>query len=126
VQRFYQTRLCRSVWRKVYPPFVWLAKIPITAAPKTGFPLRFNTLLGYFGIVTTALRAVVPHFRFNKDLILYLNSSRAESSGEFKFNKNPSCLPAIGFALGEAGESLCLGGKYFLFRLCRVRDLLNV
>jgi hypothetical protein len=32
---------------------------------------------GYFGIVTTALRAVVPHFRFKKDLILYLNSSRA-------------------------------------------------
>jgi len=23
-------------------------------------------------------------------------------------------LPAIGFALGEAGGSLCLGGKYFL------------
>jgi hypothetical protein len=47
------------------------------AAPKTGFPLRFNTPLGYFGIFTTAQRAVVPHFRFTKDLILYLNSSRA-------------------------------------------------
>jgi hypothetical protein len=77
VQRFYETRLCRSVWRK--------AKIPISEAPKTGFPLRFNTLLGYFGIFTTAHRAVVPHFRFKKDLILYLNSSRAASSGEFKF-----------------------------------------
>jgi hypothetical protein len=77
VQRFYETRLCRSVWRK--------AKIPIPAAPKTGFPLRFNKLLGYFGIFTTAQRAVVPHFRFKKDLILYLNSSRAASSGEFKF-----------------------------------------
>jgi hypothetical protein len=40
-------------------------------------PLRFNTLLGYFGIFTTAHRAVVPHFRFKKNLILYLNSSRA-------------------------------------------------
>ena len=50
-------------------------------------PLRFNTLLGYFGIFTTAHRAVVPHFRFKKDLILYLNSSRAASSGEFKFKK---------------------------------------
>jgi hypothetical protein len=48
-------------------------------------PLRFNTLLGYFGIFTTARWAVVPHFRFKKDLILYLNSSRAASSGEFKF-----------------------------------------
>jgi hypothetical protein len=84
VQRFYETRLCRSVWRKVYPPFVWLAKIPIPAAPKTGFPFRFNTLLGYFGIFTTAHRTMVPHFRFKKVLILYLNSSRAESSGEFK------------------------------------------
>jgi len=97
-------RLCRSVWRKVYPPFVWLAKIPIPAAPKTGFSLRFNTLLGYFGIFTTAHRVVVPHFRFKKDLILYLDSSRVApktgfpphniggqvrftptSSGEFKF-----------------------------------------
>jgi len=39
VQRFYETRLCRSVFRKVYPPFVWLAKIPIPAAScyETGF-----------------------------------------------------------------------------------------
>jgi hypothetical protein len=61
-------------WRKVYQPFAWLAKIPIPVAPETGFPLRFNTLLGYFGIFITAHRAVVPHFRFKKDLILYLNS----------------------------------------------------
>jgi len=27
----------------------------------------------------------LPHFRFKKDLILYLNSSRAASSGESKF-----------------------------------------
>jgi hypothetical protein len=80
VQRFYETRLCRLVWRK--------AKIPIPAAPKTGFPLRFNTLLGYFGIFTTARWAVAPHFRFKKDLVLYLNSSRAASSGEFKFKVN--------------------------------------
>jgi hypothetical protein len=80
VQRFYETPECLSSGsnkRKVYPPFVWLAKIPIPAAPKTGFPLRFNKLLGYFGIFTTAHRAVVAHFRFKKDLILYLNSSRA-------------------------------------------------
>ena len=77
VQRFYETRLCRSFWRK--------AKIPIPAALKTGFSLRFNTLLGYFGIFTTTLQAVVPHFRFKKDLILYLNSARAASSREFKF-----------------------------------------
>jgi hypothetical protein len=30
---------------------------------------------GYFGIFTTVHRAVAPHFRFKKDLILYLNSS---------------------------------------------------
>ena len=40
---------------------------------------------GYFGIFTTVHRAVVSHFRFKKDLILYLNSSRAASSGELKF-----------------------------------------
>jgi hypothetical protein len=88
VQRFYETPeglSSGSNKRKVYPPFVWLAKIPIRAAPNTGFPLRFNTLLGYFGIFTTTHRAVVPHFRFKKDLILYLNSFRAASSGEFKF-----------------------------------------
>jgi len=90
VQRFYEPRLCRSVWRKVSPPFVWLAKIPIPAAPKTGFPLRFNTLLGYLGIFTTAHRAVIPHFRFKKDLILYLNSSRTANSGEFKFKHSTS------------------------------------
>jgi hypothetical protein len=32
---------------------------------------------GCFGIFTTAHRAVVPNFPFKKDLILYLNSSRA-------------------------------------------------
>jgi hypothetical protein len=30
---------------------------------------------------------VVSNFRFKKDLILYLNSSRAASSGEFKFKR---------------------------------------
>jgi len=61
---------------------------------KPGFAAQFGEGLkflssqqttGYFGIFTTAHRAVVPHFRFKKDLILYLNSSRAASSGEFKF-----------------------------------------
>jgi hypothetical protein len=61
---------------------------------KRGFAAQFGERLkslspqqatGYFGIFTTAHRAVVPHFRFKKDLILYLNSSRAASSGEFKF-----------------------------------------
>ena len=62
---------------------------------KRGFAAQFGESLkflspqqvtGYFGIFTTAHRAVVPHFRFKKNLILYLNSSRAASSGEFKFN----------------------------------------
>jgi len=39
----------------------------------------------YFKIFTTALQALVPHFRFKKNLTLYLNSSHAASSGEFKF-----------------------------------------
>jgi hypothetical protein len=65
---------------------------------KRGFAAQFGERLkflspqqatGYFGIFTTAHRAVVPHFRFKKDLILYLNSSRAASSGEFKFKKRP-------------------------------------
>jgi hypothetical protein len=60
-------------WRKT--------KIPIPAAPKTGFPLRFNKLLGYFGIFATTLRVEPPHFRFEKDVNFYLNSSRAASSG---------------------------------------------
>jgi hypothetical protein len=63
---------------------------------KRGFAAQFGERLkflspqqskGYFGIFTTAHRAVVPHFRFKKDLILYLNSSRAASSGEFKFKQ---------------------------------------
>jgi hypothetical protein len=80
VQRFYETPEDLSSGSNKRK-----AKIPIPPAPKTGFSLRFNTLLGYFGIITTAHRAVVPQFRFKKDLILYLNSSRAASSGEFKF-----------------------------------------
>jgi hypothetical protein len=62
---------------------------------KRGFAAQFGERLKflspqqaateYFGIFTTAHRTVVPHFRFKKDLILYLNSSRAASSGEFKF-----------------------------------------
>ncbi|HSQ84685.1 MAG TPA: hypothetical protein VLM43_08170 [Desulfobacterales bacterium] len=63
-------------WRK--------AKIPIPAAPKTGFPLRFNKFLGYFGIFATTLRVEPPIFRFEKNFNFYLNS-RAASSGEFKF-----------------------------------------
>ena len=63
---------------------------------KRGFAAQFGERLkflspqqatGYFGIFTTAHRAVVPLFRFKKDLILYLNSARAESSGEFKFKE---------------------------------------
>jgi len=50
------------------------AKIPI--------PLQAT---GCFGVFITTLRAVAPHFRFKKDLIFYLNSSRAANSGEFKF-----------------------------------------
>jgi len=66
---------------------------------KRGFAAQFGERLkflspqqamGYFGIFTTAHRTVAPHFRFKKDLILYLNSSRAVSSGEFKFKKEPN------------------------------------
>ena len=69
---------------------------------KRGFAAQFGERLkflspqqatGYFGIFTTAHRAVVPHFRFKKDLILYLNSSRAASSGEFKFKNWPFTAP---------------------------------
>jgi hypothetical protein len=81
VQRFYETPEGLSSGSNKRK-----AKIPIPPAPQAGFPLRSNKLAsGYFGIFTTAHRAVVPHFRFKKDLILYLNSSRAASSGEFKF-----------------------------------------
>jgi hypothetical protein len=38
----------------------------------------------------------LPHFRFKKDLILYLNSSCAAISGEFKFK----CLKIL---IQEAG-----------------------
>jgi hypothetical protein len=47
---------------------------------KRGFAAQFGERLkflspqqatGYFGIFTTAHRAVVSHFRFKKDLILY-------------------------------------------------------
>jgi hypothetical protein len=48
--------------------------------------LRFtSTSQGAFRNFATAHRTVVLHFRFKKDLILYLNSSRPASSGEFKF-----------------------------------------
>jgi hypothetical protein len=59
-------------------------------AAQSGERLKFlspQQAAGDFGIFTTALRAVAPHFRFKKDLILYLNSSRAASSGEFKFER---------------------------------------
>jgi len=40
--------------------------------------LRFtSTSYGVFRNFYHSLRAVAPHFRFKKDLILYLNSSRA-------------------------------------------------
>jgi hypothetical protein len=61
---------------------------------KRGYAARFGEKLkflspqqatGYFGIFTTAFRALVSHFRFKKVLSLYLNSSRAASIGEFKF-----------------------------------------
>jgi hypothetical protein len=61
---------------------------------KRGFAAQFGERLkflspqqatGYFGIFTTAHLALVSHFRFKKDLILYLNSFRAASSGKFKF-----------------------------------------
>jgi hypothetical protein len=47
---------------------------------------------------------VVPHFRFKKDLILYLNSSRAASSGEFKF-KDKDDMEIIYLAEQEATKA---------------------
>jgi len=41
----------------------------------------------YFGIFTTTHRVMVSHFRFRKHLILYLNSSCAAGSREFKFKE---------------------------------------
>jgi hypothetical protein len=64
---------------------------------KRGFAAQFGERLKflsphqateYFGIFTTAHKAVVPNFRFKKDLILYLNSSRSASSGEFEFKRS--------------------------------------
>jgi hypothetical protein len=49
VQRFYETPeglSSGSNKRKVYPPFVWMAKIPIPATQKTGFPLRSDKQRG--------------------------------------------------------------------------------
>jgi hypothetical protein len=88
VQRFYETRLYRSVWRK--------AKIPIPAAPKTGFPP--HNIGGQVRFASTRFWGIsefLPQpnglwyrtFALKKDLILYLNSSRAASSGEFKFKE---------------------------------------
>jgi hypothetical protein len=51
--------------RKVYPPFVWRAKIPIPAAPMNR-DLRQAT--GYYGIYAEILRISTPHFRNKKDL----------------------------------------------------------
>jgi len=78
---------------------------------KRGFAAQFGERLkflspqqatGYFGIFTTAHRALIPHFRFKKDLTLYLNSSRAASSGEFKFKhqfvKVESIIESWGFS----------------------------
>jgi hypothetical protein len=71
--------------------FGWL-KFLSPQPRRRDFRFASTSFWGYFGIFTTAHRAVVPHFRFKKDLIFYLNSSRAASSGEFKFkpflNKN--------------------------------------
>jgi hypothetical protein len=55
--------------------------------------LRFtSTSYGVFRNFYHSPPAVVSHFRFKKDLILYLNSSRAASSGEFKFKMNKELL----------------------------------
>jgi len=61
---------------------------------KRGFAAQFGERLkflspqqatGYFGIFTTAHRTVVPHFRFKKDLILYLNSA-LQAAGNSNLN----------------------------------------
>jgi hypothetical protein len=50
---------------------------------------------GYFGIFATTLRVEPTHFRFEKDFNFYLNSSRAASSGEFKFKHIYSCSRGV-------------------------------
>jgi hypothetical protein len=90
LQRFYQTRLCRSVWRKVYPPFVWLAKIPIPSVPKTGFPphniggqVRFASTR-FWGISESLPQSTGLWYRFcfKKDLInLFEFISRCKQQG---------------------------------------------
>jgi len=62
---------------------------------KRGFAAQFGEKLKflspqqatrYFGIFTAAHRAVVPHFRFKKDLILYLNSP-LQAAGNSNLNR---------------------------------------
>jgi hypothetical protein len=50
-------------------------------SPENGISASLQQAFGVFRNFPTAHRAVGPHFRFKKDLILYLNSSRAASSG---------------------------------------------
>jgi hypothetical protein len=51
---------------------------------------------GYFGIFSTTLRVEPAQFRFEKDFNFYLNSSRAASSGEFKFKEDLPMGPVMG------------------------------
>jgi len=70
---------------------------------KRGFAAQFGERLkflspqqatGYFGIFTTAHRAVVSHFRFKKDLILYWIHPALQAAGNSNLNvyKSLKCL----------------------------------
>jgi hypothetical protein len=81
VKRFYETPAPLKAGRDLINERLKF----LSPQPESGIYASLQQATGYFGIFTTALRAVVPNFRFKKDLILYLNPSRAASSGEFKF-----------------------------------------
>jgi hypothetical protein len=54
-------------------------------SPESGIYASLQQATGYFGIFTTAHRAVVPHFHFKKDFILYLKKGRAIAGPAFSF-----------------------------------------
>ena len=54
---------------------LWNAAMPLSWR-KAKIPISVTTIW-YFIIFATTLRAVAPHFRFEKDFNFYLNSSRA-------------------------------------------------
>jgi hypothetical protein len=70
---------------KILNVFLWL---------RFSRSLNLNKNEHFSNVSITALRAVVPHFRFKKVLILYLNSSRAACRGATE-------IPSFGAAQDE-------------------------